>query len=584
MKERFRFESELSDLGLAEFDIAAPKNQKTKWLRFFPDAKRNKADFFLDGEAYYQSVVRAIATAKKKGDYIYILGWMLDIDLPLVKGDADSTLFKILGKASKDVEIRILIWDNPTYGYANLHKSAIPRLNALPNTKIYLDAHNFSPPQATQLIGKIVPYIKFFIQKYAHLISPISKWLEENRDVPASYYISLLLQVSGILQIGSPRTIGAHHDKVVIVKGSEGLIAFCGGIDFNENRVISTIEMPTPTGTVKIKSRFPYYHDNACRLQGPAAFDVLQRFIRRWKNHSSAGKTILLGVKELKPKRMPAPNPCVKVVGTYNSPDGKYKDRSLKNAYLKIIENAEEYIYIEDQYLVNLEVAAALNKKIKEPKFQKLTFAIQDSIETKDILIPNRKRGEFVSAVVDGATQSQKEKVLIAVIDRTRWDKDLYHPGLHAKTLIVDDEIAIIGSANVNQRSFTCDSETSAIIFDEWKYKDENFARKLRIASWKEFLRKPVPANVYESWWNYLTEISGGKKDFSILVKYTQDAKDDKDLEIWNEIKKSGVAGVIAAYRLSGNNLPTAQQLMSQNGIEGIFNIIWDGIIDPACP
>lgn len=582
MRERIRFESELSELGLAEFD-SAPTNLRTKWLKLFPDAKRNNAEFLLDGEAYYQSVIQAIKSAKKKGDYIYILGWMLDIDLQLVKGDPDSTLFKILGKISKDVEIRILIWDNPTHSYANLHKSVVPRLNALPNTKIHLDTHNFSPPQATQLMGKIVPYIKFFLQKYAHHINPVSKWLEENHDVPASYYLLLLLNVTGILQIGGARTIGAHHDKVVIVKGSEGLTAFCGGIDFNENRVISTIEKTTPTGTVKMKSRFPYYHDNACRLQGPAAFDVLQRFIRRWKNHPVAGKTILLGAKERKPNRMPAPHPCVKVVGTYNSPDGKIKDRSLKEAYFKIIENAEEYIYIEDQYLVNLDVADALNKKIKEPRFQKLTFAIQDSIETSDILIPNRKRGEFYDAVINGATQSQKEKVLLAVIDRTNWSKSSYHPGLHAKTLIVDDEIAIIGSANVNQRSFTCDSETSAIVFNDWKYKDQNFARQLRIASWKEFLRKPAPAITYESWWNYPTEISGGKRDFSILVKYTQHAQDDRDLKIWKEIDRFGVAGVVAAYKLLAPDLPTAQQLMFQGGIEGIFNIIWDSVIDPNC-
>lgn len=576
MRERLRFESELDHLGL--YEGRQPKASTSgKWLKLFRDAKRSKADFLLDGEAYFKSVIEAINTAKTGKHYIYILGWMLDIDLQLSKGDANSTLFKLLTRAAKrGVEIRILIWDNPTHVYANLHKNAVPRLNALPHTKIYLDEHTFLPQQSIQQIGKIVPYIRFLLQKYPHLISPLLKYLDENKNASASYYFWLLLNITGLLQVGSRKSLGAHHEKVVIVKGDKGLISFCGGIDFNKNRVISTVN--------KTDLRFPSYHDNACRLEGLAAYDVLQRFRKRWSNHPLANKTSLIGSKEIKPKEALSPHPYAKVVGTYNSPDGIDKDRSLKNAYLQIIENAEEYIYIEDQYLVNQDVAAALNKKLKEPGFQKLTFAIQDSIETADILIPNRKRGEFLSVVLNGATADQKQKVLLAVLDRTRWDTDRYHPGLHAKTLIADDEIAIIGSANVNQRSFTCDSETSVIVFNETKHNIGNFAARLRIATWKEFLRKSVPSIVYESWWNYPTEISSGKTDLSILIKYTQDAQDDRDLKIWDAIKKTGVAGVAAAYKLSGNNLPTTQQLMSQMGIEGIFNLIWENIIDPVGP
>ena len=577
MPERSRFENELAQLGLYEF--ASPKTSATKkWLKLFPDAKRNRAEFLLDGEAYFKSVVDAIGTAKTKKHYIYILGWMLDIDLQLVNGDSSSTLFKLLTKAAnRGVEIRILIWDNPTHNYAKLNKDAFQRLNALSHTKVYLDEHTFLPQQSLQMIGKIVPYIRFLLQKYPQLISPILKHLDENKEVPASYYFWLLLNITGILQVGSRKSLGAHHDKVVIVKGDKGLTAFCGGIDFNKNRVISTVNTT--------EYRFPFYHDNACRLAGPAAYEVLQKFKKRWSNHPIANKTRLLGGREPKPREKPTTFPYAKVVGTYNSPTGKDKDdRSLKDAYLKIIQNAESYIYIEDQYLVNQDVAAVLNKKLKEPNFQKLTFAIQDSIETADILIPNRKRGEFLSVVLDGTTQHQKDKVLLAVLDRTRWDKDRYHPGLHAKTLIVDDEIAIIGSANVNQRSFTCDSETSVVVFDNTKNSDKNFAARLRIATWKEFLRKPVPKIVYESWWNYPTEISSGKNDLSILVKYQKDAQDDLDLKIWSAIKQTGVAGIVAAYKLSGGNLPTTQQLMSQMGIEGIFNIIWEHLIDPVGP
>jgi phosphatidylserine/phosphatidylglycerophosphate/cardiolipin synthase-like enzyme len=540
-----------------------------KWRKLFPDAKRTKADFLIDGSEYFESVARAIETAKSENHFIYILGWMLDIDLELTQNDRTKTLFNLLRKAAdRKVEIRILVWDNLIPQYAKLHADAIPRLNKLPNTKAFIDEHTFFPTTSKQLIQQIAPYIMDLIKRYGSLLTnPAVMRFAENHDVPISYVLYRLLFLL------SQQTIGAHHEKVIIVKGDEGLVAFCGGIDFNKNRVISTIDQK--------EYRFPYYHDTACRLEGPAAYDVLQRFKRRWRNHPAAKKVSVLGENEPMPKERVAPYPYAKVVGTYNSPDGREKDRSLSNAYLRIIENANSYIYIEDQYLVNIDVAKALNKKIKEPNFRKLTFAIQDSIETSDILIPNRKRGEFYSALLNGTTDVEKAKVLMAVIDKTNWEKEHYHPGMHAKTLIVDDEIAIIGSANVNQRSFTVDSETAVVVFDDSAKVDRNFAKVFRTITWKHLLRQPIDRIMYDSWWNYPTTINSGAKGFSILVKYTKDAQDDLDLRIIDIIKQSGVLAAAAAYQISGKDLTVTSTALSPQTIPLIFDTLWENFIDP---
>jgi hypothetical protein len=130
------------------------------------------------------------------------------------------------------------------------------------------------------------------------------------------------------------------------------------------------------------------------------------------------------------------------VVGTYNSPDGKDRDRSVKDAYLKIIPKARNYIYIEDQYLVNLDVAKALNDRIKNSSFKKLIVAIQDSRETTDIMIPDRKRGAFIDAVLQDTNEEEKKKFSLFMIDDDLAKSSGHHPGMHAKTLIVDDELA----------------------------------------------------------------------------------------------------------------------------------------------
>jgi phosphatidylserine/phosphatidylglycerophosphate/cardiolipin synthase-like enzyme len=575
MNERTRFERELEFLLHEAKSQPVTQRAGNKWLELFHDAKRSPADFLIDGEEYFESVIRAMETAQDRSHYIYILGWMLDIYFQLVKSDKNKNLFKLLyERAARGVEIRILVWDNLIPKYAQLHKLALEQLSHFPNIKIFLDEHTFFPLASKQQIRKIAPAVIGAIQKYGHLLMHPGARFGKNAEVPGSYVLYRLLQLL------NQQTIGAHHEKVVIVKGREGLIAFCGGIDFNENRVLSEV-------AEKKAMRFPYYHDNACRLRGPAAYDVLQRFKRRWNNHPVAKKIRLLGANETKPKEAVAPYPYVKVVGTYNSPDGKEKDRSLRKAYLKIIENAEKYIYIEDQYLVNLDVAKVLNTKIKESNFENLIIAIQDSCETEDILIPNRKRGEFIDAVYAGATNAQQKKVLVALLDRSGWDKEFYHPGMHAKTLIVDDEIAIIGSANVNQRSFTCDSETSVIVFDDAsgtdKQVDQNFARRFRIRTWKSFLRKPTDKFFYEFWWTYSTAISQGNKTLSQLVKYEKDGQPDMDEKIKDEIKASGPVGVIVASHLTGKNLQKTSVVLNPQFITSIFNTLWDHFIDPVC-
>ncbi|HEY0346660.1 MAG TPA: hypothetical protein VGC60_00775, partial [Pyrinomonadaceae bacterium] len=369
-----------------------------KWLKLFPAAKRSKADVLIDGEEYFLAIIAAIETAKTPHDYIYILGWMLDISFELSPG---KTLFTLLEKAAKSgVEIRILIWDNFDPNYLKLNADAVRKLSTLPgpvNLSVFLDGHTFSTAKSKKFVLEVV-------SKGITLLNALQKTFfvvdsEVKRDLAG-----LVTKLTPFL---SSPTIGTHHEKVVIVKSKNVLTAFCGGIDFNKNRVISEIKGK--------EYRFPYYHDTACRLQGPAAYEVLQKFKMRWRNHPQAKSVILLGEKEPQPKDCPSPSPYAKVVGTYNSPNGSEPPvRSLKHAYVKIIDNAKSYIYIEDQYMVNLEVASALKKKVQDENFKMVTFAIQAESETQDILIPLRKRIKFLLGFMDGMTSAQQAKVCVA--------------------------------------------------------------------------------------------------------------------------------------------------------------------------
>ncbi|MDH3312064.1 MAG: phospholipase D-like domain-containing protein [Nitrosopumilus sp.] len=58
---------------------------------------------------------------------------------------------------------------------------------------------------------------------------------------------------------------------------------------------------------------------------------------------------------------------------------------------------------------------------------------------------------------------------------------------LHSKIFLIDDEFAIIGTANCNNRGYTHDNEVAAGIYGTYD-KKTTFAQELRIRLWMEHL------------------------------------------------------------------------------------------------
>jgi phosphatidylserine/phosphatidylglycerophosphate/cardiolipin synthase-like enzyme len=457
---------------------------KNKWFELFNDATENKVEFLIDGRETFKNIVSSIEKAKTSNHYIYILGWMLDIDFPLIErgGSRTTTLYNLLKSVPREVEIRILVYANFTKFH--MEKSILERLRQLPNVMIFFDYDTYSHPQKPEFISNMSRIVLDNVRQLKSTLDEIDKIQNEKskkETLPNGYFYEERTFANIVIRCNT-QNIGSHHDKVVIVKGESGLVAFCGGIDINRNR-------------------FNGYHDIQCKVeQGPAAHQILNKFKIRWKNHRDAKKFPLRGENELEIKSSYSDaRQLVKVVGTYNDPYSNYRDHSLKESYFKIISNAERYIYIEDQYMVNLDVAKSLNQKIKKsPGFKKLILMVQDLQESSDILIPKKKRDKFKQQLEDGLKPLEKEKIGWFMINSNNAKKLGYHPGLHAKTLIVDDEIAIIGSANVNQRSFTHDSETSLVIFDP-VYEKDTFAKRLRISSWQEYMQpNKIPIETWD--------------------------------------------------------------------------------------
>jgi phosphatidylserine/phosphatidylglycerophosphate/cardiolipin synthase-like enzyme len=297
--------------------------------------------------------------------------------------------------------------------------------------------------------------------------------------------------------------IGSQHQKMLVVRGEQGLVAFCGGIDINCDRICPAGSCPpTTSGGVAIASSGSStsnpgqpLHDIHCQIKGPAAHDLLHIFIKRWFTASEhvrldRAKGALRGLGE--PVPPPAGPALVRVGETYNAtttmPSGvttTFRDRSVQEILLASISAARRYIYIEEQYMIGLCAAEALRRAL--PNVDHITILIAAS-EISDLPRRWELRKRFIDHIrADPA--GHKLRVFAPCLPGAHGPAaHPPHSYVHAKTTIIDDEVAIIGSANVNRRGWEHDAEVVAAIVGAAR-DGTSLAAKLRVRLWAEHLR-----------------------------------------------------------------------------------------------
>jgi hypothetical protein len=285
---------------------------------------------------------------------------------------------------------------------------------------------------------------------------------------------------------------------MVIVQGTEGLLANCGGLDLDDNRLHSGPMLKGyPDGSPM--------HDVSCTISGPAAYDFVQTFLERWLDHpNGAGidgqKGPLLGEMT----KIPAPTGdlVVQVGHTYGNGEmhlgipadtqlGGYKfaprgRHTARDMILHAIDSARRFIYLEDQYMVTEEIRDHLLAAL--PRIEHLTLLVTADDYVKGLFeigpgLPFHRR-TFLEPLL---TSKYGNKVHAFVLNPDLGE----HTYVHSKVWIFDDELAMIGSVNCNRRSLTHDSEVTASIFDP----SGTFARSLRVTLWNEHL-KVAPAQL----------------------------------------------------------------------------------------
>jgi phosphatidylserine/phosphatidylglycerophosphate/cardiolipin synthase-like enzyme len=319
------------------------------------------------------------------------------------------------------------------------------------------------------------------------------------------------------------RTGGSHHQKFVVIRHRDDPardIAFVGGIDLCHSRRDDTDHHGDPQALEMAEEygATPPWHDIQVAIQGPAVHDVETVFRERWQDPTPLSRNPVFVVQDRLlhmdlspdplPEQTPPPPPVeggthiVQLLRTYpdlrhgrDYPFARGGERSVARGYSKALSKARRLVYVEDQYLWGHHVGDVFTQALRrEPGLHVLaivpTYPDLDGASRAPQLLGRRRAMKEMMAAGPG-------RVAFYGIEN--------HQGtpvyVHAKACVVDDIWASVGSDNFNRRSWTHDSELSAVVLDRSTYGDDDgehgaYARRLRLALAAEHLDRPFDPEV----------------------------------------------------------------------------------------
>jgi cardiolipin synthase A/B len=237
------------------------------------------------------------------------------------------------------------------------------------------------------------------------------------------------VKVAVALPIGNPllrpfagRIDLRNHRKIVVIDGS---ITYCGSQNCADPEFL-------------VKARYAPWVDAVIRFQGPIAKQNQYLFACDWMSHVDEDLSLLLR----EPASATENGFAAQVTGT--GPTVRFS--AMPEMFVSIMHAARRELVITTPYFVP-----------SESMLDALCAAAYRGVATS-IIFPARNDSRIVAA----ASRSYYSALLEAGINIFEYEGGL----LHSKTLTVDGNVSLIGSANMDRRSFDLNYE-NAILFTD---------------------------------------------------------------------------------------------------------------------
>lgn len=243
-----------------------------------------------------------------------------------------------------------------------------------------------------------------------------------------------------------------HHQKVVVIDGE---VAFCGGADLAVNRWDTRGHVhKDPRRILPHRGRHAPRHDVMVLVEGSAAAALADLFRERWSRACG---------DELDADQVGADWPVVQsphaievevaIARTEPALRGQPLIAEILRLKLASIAAARRTIYLENQYFTSHLVAAALAERLAERRGPEVVLVLTRRAPSwfdRMTMDPARK------PLLRRLAQADRHGRLRIYAPVTSGGEDIV---VHSKVSIFDDRVALVGSANLNNRSEGFDTE-----------------------------------------------------------------------------------------------------------------------------
>ncbi|GAA6005029.1 hypothetical protein JCM10207_008483 [Rhodosporidiobolus poonsookiae] len=505
---------------------------RNRFDSFAPIRLNVAAQWLIDGRDYFWSLSRAIALAKHK---IYIHDWWLSPELYLRRPPIENEKWRLdrllQRKAREGVQIFVIVYKEVSNDFTPVESGYTKtRLRGLhPNIHVQRSPSHTSTGTLLWSHHEKMCVIDETIGFMGGLDLCFGRW-----DTPGHVLID---DGPNLLNTDDPQNI--DRDQAMQSQ-------IWPGKDYSNQRVLDFHTLSKPDEDMYDRGKVPRqpWHDIGLQIIGQPARDLCRHFIQRWnyllriKNHT-VKMPFLLPAPDFTPQQLQEQ----RITGTCEvqicrsigpwSMGVSHIEHSIQNAYIKAIQLSDHFVYIENQFFVtSTEVEGTIiENKIGDALVSRIVRAHSEGTPWRAIIIVptvpgypyplDHSEASSVRLIMECqyASICRGERSIFARLRREGVDPDEYisffglrawgklssgaltteSTYIHAKGMVVDDRIAIIGSANINERSQRGDrdSELACIIRDTdmidstmggKPYKVGRFAHTMRVRLMREHL------------------------------------------------------------------------------------------------
>ncbi|BFZ54499.1 Phospholipase D1 [Savitreella phatthalungensis] len=562
---------------------ATPWSKKHRFGSFAPIRMNVAAQWLVDGRDYFWNVSRAIYNAR---DIIYIHDWWLSPELYLRRPPALSEKWRLdrllQRKAQEGVKIFVIVYQNvgttvpidstyTKYSLLGLHPNImVQRSPGHLKQVTFFWAHH----EKIMVIDNELAFV-------GGLDLCFGRWDTHEHlivdDKPTGRANS---KSDDRLNLSEEQRNDRMPEDPQIWPGK----------DYSNPRVLDFHTLDKPYAELYDRSKIPRmaWHDISMCLHGQAARDVARHYVQRW-NYLIRTKP----PRQVVPMLLPPPDydedelERFGLTGTCEvqilRSSGNWSlgldatECSIQNAYCELIRESEHFVYVENQFFItSCEVEGTkIENRIGDALVERAIRAHKNKeLWRATIVVPmmpgfpgsvDNSEGTALRYIMKCQFNSISRgetsifgRIRAAGIDPQHyinffglrgWGKIGHSPKvlvsemvyIHAKCMVVDDRIAIIGSANINERSQrgNRDSEVAAVVRDTdmvdstmggVPFRVGRFAHTLRM----RLMREHLGVNV--------DELEQQEFNMDGLVKAI---KYDKDAKPWNpeQCRGQGIGG-----------------------------------------